>query len=217
MGSVAAASAEGELRATWTALGGDDATADDLVARHGEAHRRYHTVEHVAWVLRAVEDLLAEEAVCDAVTDADAVRVAALFHDAVYDPRSVDNERRSADLAAIAASESLGWPPERAAHAARLVLATMTHEPADADEAVLLDADLAILGAERVTYDRYVTAVRAEYGHVDDAGWRGAGRRCCAASSTDRRSSPRRRCVHRAEQRARANLARELTSLTDGQ
>ena len=57
-------------------------------------------------MLRAVEDLLPGEA----VHDPDAVRVAALFHDAVYDTRRADNEARSGDLAAAAAEGVLHWP-----------------------------------------------------------------------------------------------------------
>src|SRR6478735_12412048 len=76
-------SPEAALRRCWHGLGGDDgAVLDDLLARHREPHRRYHTAVHVMWVLRHVDELLTEE------IDAPAVRAAALFHDAVYDPRS---------------------------------------------------------------------------------------------------------------------------------
>src|SRR5688500_11400779 len=50
-----------ELRAAWTAAVGDGSAAlaalDDIVARHREAHRRYHGVRHVTWVVRHVRDL----------------------------------------------------------------------------------------------------------------------------------------------------------------
>ena len=45
------------------------------------------------------------------------------------------------------------------------------HDRAD-DTAMLLDADLAILGAEPGAYQAYVNGVRAEYAHVDDGHWR---------------------------------------------
>lgn len=210
MGGVAEEGAEDSLRSAWAALGGDSVTADDLIARHREPHRRYHTVAHVVWVLRAVEDLLETES----VTDADAVRVAALFHDAVYDPLSADNERHSAALAARTVTEVLGWPSERAARTSRLVLATMAHHPADDDQAVLLDADLSILGADAAAYLRYVAAVRAEYAHVDEAAWR-AGRSAVLRGFLEReRIYTTATMRDRAERQARANLTGELVSLS---
>ena len=69
----------------------------------------------------------------------------------------------------------------------RLVLLTAGHEvePGDRNGAVLVDADLSILGAPPERYARYAADVRAEYAHVDDDGV--AGRtlsRPAPASST---------------------------------
>jgi predicted metal-dependent HD superfamily phosphohydrolase len=196
------------VRTAWRDLGGDEAAVEDVLERHCEPHRRYHTVSHVAWVLRVADELLASEA----VEHPDAVRVAAIFHDAVYDARAADNELRSADLAAQAAEE-LGWPAADAAVVHRLVLATAAHEPADADEAVLLDADLSILGAHAAAYDEYVRGVRAEYGHVDDDGWR-SGRGHVLRRFLDRPHIYATATMRgRAEESARVNLSRELASL----
>ena len=128
------------------------------------------------------------------------VRAAALFHDAIYDPRSPTNEADSAPLAAGAlAPARLGR--RSAWHAvAALIEATAGHDTAvargDAEAAVLFDADLAILGSSPAEYQAYVTGVRAEYAHVDDAGWR-TGRASGAADvpRTASRSTPRRRCA----------------------
>ena len=111
------------------------------------------------------------EGVVDDRIDADAVRLAALFHDAVYDPMRSDNEARSADLAVQVATE-LGWPTERCDTVHRLVMATARHSPTRDDEAVLVDADLAILGSSPAEYAAYVHGVRHEYAHVDDDSWR---------------------------------------------
>ena len=50
------------------------------------------------------------------------------------------------------------------------MLATVTHlaPPQDLTAWALLDADLAILGADPGTYDRYRAAVREEYAALDD-------------------------------------------------
>ena len=83
----------------------------------------------------------------------------------------------------------------------------------DADAAVLFDADLAILGASPAEYQAYVTGVRAEYAHVDDAGWR-TGRAAVLQTFLDRDpiyATPTMRADR--ERRARANLAAELAAL----
>jgi predicted metal-dependent HD superfamily phosphohydrolase len=155
-----------ELRGRWAALGGAPETGDDLLRRYAEPHRRYHGVAHLRAVLDAVDDLAGHAA------DADAVRLAAWFHDAVYDPARDDNERASADLARA----RLGGHPA-AGEVVRLVLLTAQHAPlpADRDGAVLCDADLAILAADPETYAAYAAAVRAEYAAVPDDAFR-AGR-----------------------------------------
>jgi predicted metal-dependent HD superfamily phosphohydrolase len=190
------------LATQWSRLRpGTEALGRDLLDRWSEPHRQYHTVDHLAAVL-AVVDRYAHLA-----ADADAVRLAAWFHDAVYDPRATDNEERSADLA----DRALGDP-----EVARLVRLTAGHEvaPGDANGALLADADLAILAADRDAYDRYAAAVRREYAHVPEDAFR-AGRarilRGLVALPALYRIVPPRADWEAA---ARANLARELAALT---
>lgn len=204
-------SPEGALRRCWHDLGGtDDAVVDDLLARHREPQRHYHTAVHVMWVLRHVDDLLT------AGLDAPLIRAAALFHDAIYDPRSATNEADSAALA-HGALAPLGWTAARLARCAELIEGTKLHDPARAatepGAAVLFDADLAILGSSPAEYQAYVTGVRAEYAHVDAAGWR-AGRAAVLRSFLDREAiyaTPTMHATH--ERRARANLTAELAAL----
>src|SRR5262245_47446412 len=82
------------LEAAWTALCPDDPELGaDLLSRWAEPHRRYHTVEHLAFMLDVIERHI------DLAENPDVVRLAAWFHDAVYDPRGSDNEERSVELA----------------------------------------------------------------------------------------------------------------------
>ncbi|MCA1656153.1 MAG: metal-dependent phosphohydrolase, partial [Actinobacteria bacterium] len=173
-----------DLRTDWAAplqrlTGGDDPEGRDgtharlglrLIARYTESHRRYHDLGHVAAVLSTVAELV------DCADEPDVVRLAAWYHDAVYDPRRGDNEERSAALAAAELAEA-GVPPALAGRVADLIRCTAGHDapPGDRDAEVLCDADLRVLAAAAPDYDRYVAAVRAEYAHVADAGWR-AGR-----------------------------------------
>lgn len=185
-------------------------TFDDLVERYHEPHRHYHTLEHVASVLRSAESLNGF------ARDPAAVRMAAWYHDVVYDPAGADNEARSAVLAA-AHLTSLSVPSDVVRESARLIELTSGHrtEVGDRNGAVLLDADLTILAAPPDRYARYVENVRAEYAHVDDAAFR-KGRTALLEDFLDR---PYIFHTHsyRAEReaRARANLEHELADLSD--
>src|SRR4029453_7840032 len=135
-------------------------TGEQLLARWGEPQRHYHTVDHLAAVLAVVEEHH------DLAADPDAVRLAAWFHDAVYDPRRVDNEEASALLAEAVLPE-LHVGPARVAEVARLVRLTAGHDPAPGDHngGLLTDADLAILASAPEAYRAYTVAVRREYAH----------------------------------------------------
>ncbi|SER03956.1 Predicted metal-dependent phosphohydrolase, HD superfamily [Streptomyces sp. yr375] len=153
-------------------VGGPDPVpyADNLLARWQEPQRRYHTLTHLTAVLDRVDEL---EAYAD---DADVVRLAAWFHDAVYLPDRSENEERSARLAERALPEA-GVSRERTGEVARLVRLTVSHDPADDDPdgQVLCDADLAILAAPPSAYAAYTAAVREEYHFVPSDAFR-AGR-----------------------------------------
>jgi predicted metal-dependent HD superfamily phosphohydrolase len=190
---------------------GDVAQAGaELLGRYAEPHRRYHDLAHLDDVLRQV-DALAEHA-----RDVHVVRMAAWFHDAVYDPTATDNEERSALLAQTTLSE-LRVEDGIATGVARLVLGTADHapEPGDLDAEVLCDADLAILASGPERYQVYVEAVRAEYGHVDDrafASGRAAVLRGLLARDPMFSTSTGR---DRWEAAARANVTAELARLEE--
>lgn len=203
-----------ELEVAWQLhVDGERRLLDALLARHREKHRRYHTATHVAWVIRHVDELAATEP----VEHLHEVVAAAFYHDAVYEPAYPANERASArlarrDLAAI------GWDEPAVDRVGSMIEATGhgAATPADAsgDTAILLDADLAILGADPAAYSSYVAAVRSEYRHVDDDEWR-TGRAgildgFLARPTIYLTTSGR----DRWEDRARANLTAELAELT---
>src|SRR5262245_58028979 len=66
---------------------------DELIAAYLQPSRQYHTLEHIAQLLRQFEQH------GQAVLDREAVVLAIIFHDAVYDPQRQDNEQQSAALA----------------------------------------------------------------------------------------------------------------------
>jgi predicted metal-dependent HD superfamily phosphohydrolase len=180
-----------------------------LLGRWSEPHRAYHDLAHLDEVLRRI-DLLAGEA-----DRPDLVRLAAWFHDVVYDPPATDDEERSAEVATVALAD-LGLAPDVVDEVARLVRLTATHgaAPGDRDGAVLCDADLAVLASDSLRYQSYTDGVRREFSHVDDATF-ARGRADVLRRLLDRpqlftTSYGRREW----EQRARANVVAELRSLT---
>ncbi|MFD1543159.1 HD domain-containing protein [Nonomuraea guangzhouensis] len=203
------------MRDDWLTLVADSPAARaigaELVARWAEPHRRYHTLEHLAAVLGAIDRL------AGAADDPVAVRLAAWFHDAVYDGRPGWDEERSAQLAQ-ARLPRCGVPAGRVAEVARLVRLTAAHDTlaeGDRDGAVLCDADLAVLGGPG--YERYTAQIRQEYAHVPDELFR-QGR---AAVLRRLLAVPRLYRTDEAhelwERRARANMSAELVALAAAQ
>jgi len=202
-----------ELEVAWQRhVTTDPQLLDGLLARHREKHRRYHTAVHVAWVIRHVDEL----ATTEPVEHLDEVVAAAFYHDAVYEAAYPANERASARLARRDLA-SIGWSDDAVDRVGSMIEATEQGAPdathAFGDTAILLDADLAILGADPAGYSAYVAGVRSEYRHVDDDDWR-TGRAAVLGEFLDRPaiySTPTGR--DRWETRARANLTAELAGL----
>lgn len=119
--------------------------------------RAYHNAAHVRQMLGALETR-------SVLTPT--LALAVWGHDLVYDPRAADNEARSAEVFGA-------WLAEQGADAAlraqvtALILATRHAEPpATREEALLVDADLGILGASAGDFGAYDRAIRQEYAHV---------------------------------------------------
>lgn len=142
----------------------------DLVARYTHPDRHYHNLTHLRHVLETLDQLK------HLARDLPALLLAAWFHDAVYDARAKDNEEHSAQLAQ-AVLERFRVPKPLSERVAALILLTKSHTVAadDLDGQLLLDADLAILGAAAAEYRQYAEAIRREYAWVAEADYR-AGR-----------------------------------------
>jgi predicted metal-dependent HD superfamily phosphohydrolase len=180
----------------------------ELLMRYREPHRSYHDLRHLAEVLQALRTLSPSSALPGPVI------CAAYWHDAVYDPTRLDNEQRSADLAA-GALPRLGVPAADVEQVVRLVLLTAGHAPDPGDHAgaLLCDADLAVLGSSPVRYRSYAEGVRSEYAHLgDDAFQRGR-----VAVLTELAARPRLFTTASGHRRwdppARRNLREELARL----
>lgn len=193
---------------TWAALGaqGNQQTLfNQLIAAYSEPHRHYHTLQHLReclHYLEAAEHLAARPA---------EVALALWFHDAVYDVRRQDNEERSADWARQS-MERAGIDAAIVARVHALIMATRHHHPGDDPDAQLLvDVDLAILGAPAERFDESDAQIRREYAHVPEAEFR-QGRCRVLRSFMDRTRLYVTDAFRDAlEPRARDNLQRAIT------
>ncbi|MDK2012872.1 MULTISPECIES: HD domain-containing protein [unclassified Deinococcus] len=166
---------------------------------YAEPGRAYHTGAHV----RALLDALAGRGVL-----MPALALAAWGHDLIYDPRAADNEVRSADVFG-------DWlaPADLQAEVRELILATRHTVPVTTRaEALFVDADLSVLGADAATFDAYDRAIRVEYAHVPEAAYR-TGRAAVLRSFLKRERLYLTPEFAGLEPQARVNLARALARL----
>ena len=166
-------STEQNWRRIWQELGlpqTDLALLHTLQARYAEPHRKYHTYQHLEACLKHFET------VRHTATHPAEIELALWFHDAVYEIRGIGNEAQSADWARDVL-QMAGASDEVAARVHALVMATCHNaQPQTSDQEILLDVDLAILGAPASIFDAYEAQVRAEYAAVPETDFR-KGRR----------------------------------------
>ena len=196
-------------RETWRAVGVAPAPGlhDELIARYSEAHRHYHTLQHLDECFTQLAELrpLAEHP--------GEVELALWFHDAIYDVRRDDNEQRSAEWAHSSALAA-GVEGEAADRVRSLILFTRhAAEPAGIDAEVLVDTDLSILAAPQARFDEYERQVRQEYGWVPDFLFRRNRKAILEEMLARRRIFSTALFQQRHEKAARSNLASSIARL----
>lgn len=199
---------ERSWRRAWQGLGTTppEGLLPALLAAYAEPQRHYHTQQHLA------ECLAHFEAVQNRAQHPAEVELALWFHDAVYDIKGKDNELRSAQWAAQALGEA-GLAEAICGRVHELVMATR-HEvlPEHDDARLLVDIDLAILGADSERFAQYDAQVRAEYAWVP---WPiyGIKRKQVLQGFLQRKAIYATPYFHvRLEQQARANLRHAVAS-----
>jgi predicted metal-dependent HD superfamily phosphohydrolase len=146
-----------------------------LVAAYRNPQRHYHSINHLQSCLDQLDKYrdayqMAQNSLSTDVLDAkalDVIEYALYFHDAIYDPQSNENEAMSGEWADIVLLDQLGNVAQLRSCVQRLILATQHHSGApDAQTALLLDIDLAVLSASIEEFDAYENAIRLEYAFV---------------------------------------------------
>ncbi len=138
-------------------------TYETLTSCYQEPHRHYHTLTHLRSCFSYL-DAYAESGLCQldklALSE---IELALWFHDAIYQPKSTTNE---VDSAAELASFLSATACQQAQVSRLLDLVLVTQHPSIANniqQAILLDIDLSILGADDSRYDHFEQAIRLEY------------------------------------------------------
>ena len=173
-----------------------------------EPHRAYHTEQHIRECLQLFD------AYRDHADAAHEVEFSIWMHDAIYDPTARDNEARSAEWAArlLSAADADDALIDRVTG---LIIATKHDAAPEAgtDSALLVDIDLAILGASPQRYREYCAQVRFEYAHVPDDAWQ-TGRAAVLRQFLSRAVLYQTPALHdQLDIRARHNLRLELRDL----
>jgi predicted metal-dependent HD superfamily phosphohydrolase len=183
---------------------------DVLVAAYSAPERHYHNLEHLTEMFRVIERGSVP------IVEPAALHLAVWFHDAVYDSRASDNERRSAELA-VDLLGPIGVPASSIERIVGMIWATAhTMEgtvPAAPETQLLLDADLAILGASETRYARYAADIRKEYAWVPDGEYRTGRTSVLARFLAAPRIFQTPLVFEEGEERARANLRQEIAEL----
>lgn len=175
---------------------------------YSRPERVYHTLEHIRAMLGWIKHL------SPYAQDLPTLQLATWFHDSVYDPRAHDNEEQSALYAQKMLAE-IAVPSPIVQTVARLILCTKTHKVEDAfiDGQILLDADLAMLGAPIAHYDAYARAIRQEYAWVPEETYKSARTQVLHTFLQRKRIYQTEPMYALLEKPARENLLREITSL----
>ncbi|KGF20972.1 hypothetical protein HMPREF3160_06620 [Arthrobacter sp. HMSC06H05] len=196
-----------------------------LLERWKEPHRRYHDLRHLNQVLASINTIATSSGMDDMHGGRTAVRTARLaawWHDAVYEGKPGEDEHASAELAA---QQLQGVVEHDVVHRVyRAILATADHAAyareavqgrgeVDAGVSVLLDADLSVLARPHAGYQRYVLDVRNEYAHVPDEDFVAGRTRILKGMLATPQLYITDFAVQNWEAKARSNIAGELARL----
>ncbi|HSG16768.1 MAG TPA: metalloprotease family protein [Anaerolineae bacterium] len=182
----------------------------DMVVRYNGDGRYYHILTHVGEVLDTAGGMH------DLADDYKSVQLAIWFHDVIYDSRAKDNEVRSAEYAR-AALKKLGMPERTITRVSDMILKTVTHESEneDRDALILLDADLAPLGADKEVFARQSDALRQEFGWIPEDEYKANRVQALGGFLNRERIYQTDRLYQALEAKARSNLNQAIAELSE--
>ena len=176
-----------------------------LHPRYTEAHRHYHTLDHI---ISCINHLYGSALGNDGVDD---VELALWFHDVSYDTHIHDNEERSA-LMLLGCGAAMGMNLAMLHKVADMIRATKHSGEVYHDEEtkLVLDLDLSTLGAGSAAFVKMCLDIRKEYSWVPEDMYK-AGRAKIMQGFLDRHFIyGTQECRDKWEEQARINIAGEI-------
>ena len=135
---------------------------EELIRAYSSADRFYHNLTHIEDCLSMFDQTKFLAA------HPEEVELAIWFHDVVYDTRRNDNEQKSAEWAESVIIQA-GLDLVIAERVSRSILATRHDmELTGADEQLMVDVDLSILGRNENSFWQYEENIRKEYAWVPE-------------------------------------------------
>lgn len=183
-----------------------------LVPMYTDPARTYHNLDHIDYMCRHINEMaklynISTIAHIKALT-------AAWYHDAIYVPGSTHNESASGELFFNTIGKPQLVSDEDLAEIYDAILCTRSHQnPETMIDAIIIDADLAVLGINPQAYRHTSDLVKAEYPGITDAQWRD-GRREFLASYLARETIYFTSWGAKLEGQARSNMEAERLFLS---
>jgi len=136
----------------------------ELVHLYNQPHREYHNLQHIYDSLKEMDE------VYNSIRHPSEVEMAIWYHDAIYDTKRNDNEKRSAELSwnRLYKTGLLGYFIN---DVYSMILATKHNgnNIEDNDTKYLVDIDLSNLGVSPEKFEENSKKIRQEYGWVPES------------------------------------------------
>jgi predicted metal-dependent HD superfamily phosphohydrolase len=131
-----------------------------IIDAYSQEHRCYHNLNHLNHLLRQ----------CDEIKMSSSnILLSIFYHDVIYNPKWMFNERRSARFAKLSLKK-ISFDQNKIHSICGMILATRDHSISTNSETELfLDLDLSILGSSSRKYINYSISIRNEYVWMPDS------------------------------------------------
>ena len=130
---------------------------NELFISYSNKSRHYHSLSHLETIYNQLKPFQLTPA----------IEFAIFYHDIIYNTQEKDNEEKSA-VFAEKQLKKLSVIHEVRKKVSELIIETKKHETSSSDNALFLDADIAILGSKLEIYEMYRQKVRKEYSIYSD-------------------------------------------------